>query len=55
MKKYCYLKSTVIACFLAMLLSSNTATAQAVYPDVNGDGRPSIKDVTTPDQLLADS
>lgn len=46
MKKYCFLKSTFIACFLALLLSSHTAVAQGIYPDVNGDGRPTIKDVT---------
>ena len=46
MKKYCFLKLALIACMLAIILPTHTAVAQSLYPDVNGDGRPSIKDVT---------
>ncbi len=47
MKKYCFLNSALIACVLAILLPFNTAVAQGVYPDVNGDGQASIKDVSS--------
>ena len=47
MKKNCLLYSAFIACLMAFLLPAPAAEAQNIYPDVNSDGKASIKDVTS--------
>ena len=42
-----FLKWGIIACIIAIMLPSYTAEAQSVYPDVNGDGKAAISDVSS--------
>jgi polygalacturonase len=42
-----FLKWGIIACVIAIMLPSYTAEAQSVYPDVNGDGKAAISDVSS--------
>ena len=47
MKKVWFLKFAFIACIFAFLMHAHPATAQGVYPDVNGDGQANVSDVTS--------